>query len=94
MKRAPSALSPSALRSVKTFWARLLSSTTASGHTSRSTSSLSTTRSRFWTSSSSVSKAFGVRASGSPSRSSRRLAGSSRNGPNTYVGTVSIIGLE
>ena len=82
MKRAPSGLSPSALRSVKTFWARLDSSTTVSGQIRRRTSSLSTTRSRFWTSSSSVSKAFGVRGSGSPSRSSRRVAGSRRKGPN------------
>src|SRR5919112_197229 len=74
-------LSPRHLRRTVMFWLRLFSSTDASGQTLRISSSFSTVFPLCWTSARSVSNAFGVSCTGSPSRSSRRLTGSRRNGP-------------
>ena len=82
MKRWSLTASPSAFRSMKMVWVRLDSSTTASGHTSRSSSSLPTTRPACRTRTSSVSKAFEVTGTTSRSRINSRVATWRANGPN------------
>jgi len=74
----------SAFRSAETFTLRLASSTNVSGHTLFINSSFSTTSPCASTSTISVSTAFGLSATGSPSRSRMRFAASSRNSPNSY----------
>ncbi len=75
-------LSPSVFLRAVMFWLRLFSSTTAPGQTLLINSSFSTVLPLCRTSASSVSNAFGVSGTGSPSRSRRRFTGSRRNGPN------------
>src|SRR6476661_3893861 len=69
--------------------AMLPSSTNASGQTRASNSSLVTSRPASSTSTSKVSKAFGVSAIDSPSRKRDREETSSRNGPNSKKSIVS-----
>jgi hypothetical protein len=73
--------SPSARRSAEMLWVTLSSPTTVSGHNRRMSSSLSTTRWRSATSTTSRSNDFGESWTSSSAFQSFRLPTSTRNGP-------------
>src|SRR3974377_448147 len=75
------------------FTARLTALTKVSGQISFSSSSFVRSRPRWRTRHTSVSKTFGVRGNGVPSREMTRSAGSNEKGPNWYISfSVSDIG--
>ena len=83
MYSLPASSRPSALRNTYTVCERFDSSTKLSGHSRLINSSFASISPRRSTNRNSASKAFGWRGTGSPPRSSRRLAGSRVKGPNS-----------
>ena len=85
--------SPSALRSVEIWTARLFSSTTVSGQTRLRISSLVTSAPRASTRTMSTSKARLPSSTATPSARSSRRCGSNRNRPNSTAPRASLVSL-